>query len=276
MLLQKPVYVENEFFLFAKEHEKGCAPHFHKYAEIILSDCNNLDIHIGTHQLRQLNPNEILVIPPKQVHAIYNKNVDQMYNLLQIDLDKLFLLFSPCPYIDYINPLFFESISNVVYQGAIVDEITHIFNKIENRFEIKYIGDVIHIINMLNKNIPEDVFNSGTSGRNMKFYSALNEIMESEPIYNLNLDYLSEKFFMSKSTFQRQVKKCIGLSFHTWLQKCRMQKAVTELRNNVPISEIALSLGFSSVSHFSKTFKTYYGITPKESRNCEQSLKFIK
>lgn len=276
MLLQKPIFVDNKFFLFSKETEKSCVPHFHHYAEIIFSGDNTLDVYTGTQPLRQLQPHEMLIIPPELVHTIVNPFPGKEYQLLQINLDKLFLFLSPCPYADYVNLLFSESISHVTYQDSVVDEVTSIFNIIKNKFEIKYIGDLIQIINIIHKNTPEDIADSDSKIRDLKFYSTLNEIMESEPMDNLHLDYISKRLFMSKSTFQRQVKKCIGLSFHTWLQKYKMKRAVIDLRKKIPISEIAFNLGFSSASHFCKTFKTYYGVTPKESRDTEQPLEFIK
>lgn len=267
MLLQKPAFVINDFFLFSKETEQGCTPHFHKFAEILFSGENTLDVHAGMHEPHHLKPHEMLVIPPEQVHSVITLQPGVSYQLLQIDLNKLFLLFSPCPYGDYINLLFSENISNFIYRGTVVEEITDIFSNIQNKFEIKYISDLINIINLINKHTPNEVINSDNNLRRLKFYSTLNELIESEPMDNLHLDYLSKKFYMSKSTFQRLVKKCTGLSFHAWLQKCKMQQAVIHLRKNVPVSEIALNLGFSSPSHFCKTFKTYYGITPKESRS---------
>lgn len=34
--------------------------------------------------------------------------------------------------------------------------------------------------------------------------------------------------------------------------------------NNITMKEIAFELGFTDNAHFCKTFKKYYGITPKE------------
>lgn len=276
MLSKKPVLVMDKFFLFAKTAEQGAAPHFHKYAEIIFSGENCLEVHLGAREVQRLDPHEMLIIPPEQVCEIININSHQQYQLLHINLDKLFLLFSPCPYADYISLMFSGAISKVIYRGDVVKEIYTIYNNIKNEFEIKYIGDIINIINIIKIHTPENIINSGNDVRKLKFYAMLSELVESEPMDSLHLDNLAKKFFMSKSTFQRQVKKCTGLSFHAWLQKSKMQKALVDLRKNIPISEIALNLGFSSASHFCKTFKSYYGVTPRESRNGDQPIGFIK
>ena len=59
-----------------------------------------------------------------------------------------------------------------------------------------------------------------------------------------------------------------GTSLERLLQKRRLEnchKALAEASGR-SISEIAFAWGFSDVSHFSKTFKSVYGVSPRDFR----------
>jgi AraC family transcriptional activator of tynA and feaB len=53
------------------------------------------------------------------------------------------------------------------------------------------------------------------------------------------------------------------------LERCRRDLEEPLLRVRT-VSEIAYSWGFSDVSHFSRSFKQKFGITPRECRQCSQ------
>ncbi|MGO3384572.1 MAG: helix-turn-helix domain-containing protein, partial [Acinetobacter guillouiae] len=59
-------------------------------------------------------------------------------------------------------------------------------------------------------------------------------------------------------------------SIHGYILQKRLEKIAFELKDqknqNVSITEIAGRWGFSDSSHFSKTFKKYYQIAPKQYR----------
>jgi AraC-like DNA-binding protein len=61
-----------------------------------------------------------------------------------------------------------------------------------------------------------------------------------------------------------------GKSFSHHLLEARLQKAATLLRNpqwrERRIADIAAEVGFTDLSHFSRTFRRRYGSTPSEMR----------
>ena len=58
-----------------------------------------------------------------------------------------------------------------------------------------------------------------------------------------------------------------GLTPHDYLQRLRVEKAQQQLRQtNLPITEIALSTGFSSHQHFCAVFSRYTGLSPARFR----------
>jgi AraC-like DNA-binding protein len=71
---------------------------------------------------------------------------------------------------------------------------------------------------------------------------------------------------MSHAYFCRRFRAEFGLRFMEYLAMYRVEKSKPLLRGGLPISEIALAVGFRSFSHFTKTFRTYVGKTPSAYR----------
>jgi AraC family transcriptional regulator len=62
-------------------------------------------------------------------------------------------------------------------------------------------------------------------------------------------------------------RRKFGVTVGEFVRKLRIEHACAELhKEDVPLSAIALQAGFADQSHFSKVFKSYVGITPREYR----------
>ena len=56
----------------------------------------------------------------------------------------------------------------------------------------------------------------------------------------------------------------MGISPQEYLIQCKLQQAVNFLiETNNPIQEIARQVGYDNPLTFSKTFKNFYGVSPK-------------
>ena len=63
-------------------------------------------------------------------------------------------------------------------------------------------------------------------------------------------------------------KKKMGVSPKEYLMQCRLNSACKQLEEtDIPIHEIARKVGYDNPLTFSKTFKTHYGVSPKEYRS---------
>lgn len=83
------------------------------------------------------------------------------------------------------------------------------------------------------------------------------------PEQNWLIEKMAEKCHISRAQLMRLFKQKIGHSPHAFVHKIRLQKAALQLKNTAEsILTIALSCGFQSETHFSKAFKTQYGVTP--------------
>jgi AraC-like DNA-binding protein len=72
---------------------------------------------------------------------------------------------------------------------------------------------------------------------------------------------------MSRTSLHRKLKSIAGISAGELIKNIRISKASRELvQTDSTISEIAFRNGFSSLSYFSQSFTSTYGISPKEYR----------
>ena len=84
---------------------------------------------------------------------------------------------------------------------------------------------------------------------------------------NSSLDELASRFFTNKFYLTRIFKQVTGFTIREYLHIQRVQKAQEFLRSSLlPITEIALMVGFENVSYFEKIFRRYCMQSPREYR----------
>jgi len=87
-------------------------------------------------------------------------------------------------------------------------------------------------------------------------------------IKDASLDELAIQIKMSPSYLSRLIKEKSGKNFSTYLLEARMKKAVAMLKSiDYKHYEIAFMVGYDNPKNFSRTFKQYYGMSPKEFRD---------
>ena len=85
--------------------------------------------------------------------------------------------------------------------------------------------------------------------------------------HNFTVADLAEVACMSPAHFARSFKATTGRCPHEFLRQIRVALAKQMLADrHLPISDIALSTGFSSQSNFSRAFRDATGITPRDYR----------
>lgn len=78
---------------------------------------------------------------------------------------------------------------------------------------------------------------------------------------------LSEQFYMSSKTINRQIKKLTGLSPVNYLNRLRVLAGRDKLKQSDDlITEISLSCGFLNSDYFAKCYRKNFGISPSDER----------
>ena len=89
-------------------------------------------------------------------------------------------------------------------------------------------------------------------------------------IYNkemTKISFISNKFNISPSSLSTGFKKTTGESLHQYLTKYKMKLATDRLvKTSYTVAQIANQLGFTDESHLTKTFKKFFGKSPKQFR----------
>lgn len=87
---------------------------------------------------------------------------------------------------------------------------------------------------------------------------------------DLSVGRVSQALHISPAHIHRQFEAEMQ-TFAEWMWSQRLLTCKQALRNNVhahlPVSEIAYNAGFSNPSHFSRTFRMKFGMTPREWRS---------
>jgi AraC-like DNA-binding protein len=93
----------------------------------------------------------------------------------------------------------------------------------------------------------------------------LEQLMNHNFRFNIPLDDLAKQSGRSLSTFNREFKALFNDTPHKWIKKKRLQFARNMMvtKNKRP-SEVYLEAGFEDLAHFSKSFKSFFNITPSQ------------
>lgn len=92
-------------------------------------------------------------------------------------------------------------------------------------------------------------------------------IISRELFNRFSVQDLAERLNHSYEHLERIFKEHTGLSLATYIRQEKLKQA-QELMRDTPdsIADIAHMLGFESASHFSRVFKSYCGLTPRQYR----------
>lgn len=270
----KSRYKTIPFATYCRNHKKGVLNHNdtsilhnHREIEIITVLDGNAVIHIG----RESNPiqkGDVIIIPPYTIHGATAFADKDFYHYclsfdlsiipdkkLQEELEKGFISTKKIIKAqDTAAPLLSQLVKNAF----------DAHNKQKQGWELQVIGNMSVFFGLLK----EHNYIKTSS------YPVTNDICRDIMDYithNYAEDITSSsaamEFNISKSYFCRIFKQNFGQSFQNYVNMYRTEKAKVMLKTtNLPISEIALQVGFNSFSFFSKTFREYSGVTPSEYR----------
>ncbi len=91
---------------------------------------------------------------------------------------------------------------------------------------------------------------------------ALDYIQENY-VQKINLDSMAELCNISSSYFSKLFNKYVGENFNNYISLVRIERACNFLANtSLPITAIALDIGFEDSSYFNQVFKHLTGMTP--------------
>lgn len=253
--------------------------HWHKYIEIValpedanISQPPALRINQTTYQL---NPGDILLIWPGEVHEIVENADSQL-----IGLQFSFTIFNELPdFTPFLN-LFrtfhhIRQLSTPELAQNMLVHIQHMFSVQKNQQTFSGVETLICLYEMfmdfgnyIKNTIPKDIqqYSSETGKTVAKINNACSYIIDNCE-HDLTLEAAADYIGFSACYFSRIFKKITNYNFVEYLTLQRIKRAQLLLSDfDMSITEISYQSGFKSISTFNRAFKQYRGCSPSEYR----------
>ena len=125
--------------------------------------------------------------------------------------------------------------------------------------------NVQNMRNLLGNSTKISEADSSFSELDNEFMTKLYELMEAELFNNeINVSETAKKMGMSRTKFYLKIKGLTGESPNIFFRRYKLNRAAELLKlGKYNISEVSVKTGFSTLSHFSISFKNHFGVTPK-------------
>ena len=102
----------------------------------------------------------------------------------------------------------------------------------------------------------------------------MNHYLNSNYKNEISLKLLSQKFFISESYLSRSFKNVTGFNIITYLNAVRIKEAqIMLIESDTHITEIAYTVGYDSITHFERVFKSIVCISPSNYRRLNKKTK---
>ena len=126
------------------------------------------------------------------------------------------------------------------------------------------------VLEVLIRNIKKSTYfevpKNNSDDRITKMLTYINENIDKTEL--LKVENLADVFIMSPTYVSEYFKKQVNMSLREYIIKAKLKLVEIRLLNSdFTLTQIADELGFTDVSHLSKTFKRYAGTSIKEFKN---------
>ena len=261
-----------EVFRYKDAVPKEVALHHHDFYEIYFFLSGNVQYNIESRSYL-LAPGDMLLISPMELHQPVFGGEQMPYERIVLWIDKQFLdslgmsdqSLAAC--FDTTAPGHTNRLSlEGVPRQLITFQLEQMIQALESQdaysdiYALSYLVQALVQINrmaILAKNA-EEIRSSSDS----VVYSVLGYINEhySE---DLSLDFLANKFFISKYHLSREFGRLVGTSVHRYIVQKRLVIAKQMMSQGIPSTEVYQHCGFGDYSNFYRAFKAEYQISPK-------------
>lgn len=81
---------------------------------------------------------------------------------------------------------------------------------------------------------------------------------------DFTINQLSRELALSRTIFYEKLKALTGQAPNEFIKLMRMTEAANLLKQQIPVQEVALLVGFTDSKYFSTAFKKHYGVSPSK------------
>ena len=243
----------------------------HSFYEIAFVDDGSIYATVGatTNLLKQ---GDFFLIPPEQPHH---------YSAVKGNSATLFIACFSCKS-DFLDVIHGKSVADKELKRLIADVITEAKSAFQFPFDKKLVllknpkfGVAQLIENRIEEILIKLIRARAGEGKEIQFVmnsaefenGLVNDVVAllKEHLYSsIDLDFIAQKTFYSKTYLNNIFKKIIGYSIIQYYNHLKIKEAKKLLREDVSVSAIADELGFESANYFTKVFKKFTKMTPSQ------------
>ena len=262
-----------EVFHYKDTAPKEVALHHHDFYEIYFFLSGNVQYNIESRSYL-LTPGDILLISPMELHQPMFHQDQRSYERIVLWIDKRFLDSLSTPEQNlaacfdasrpgHTNLLRPDGVQRQLlsYQLDMLRQETAGTEPFQDICALSYLVQVLILLNRLS--LREHRNADATTPSDSVVYSILGYINDHYRD-DLSLDFLANKFFISKYHLSREFNRLIGTSVHRYIIQKRLVMAKQMMSEGVSSSEVYQHCGFGDYSNFYRAFKSEYEISPKE------------
>lgn len=240
------ITIENQTTSFPKHfHETFCISLIHKGVEQI--DFENQSLFTEAGSISITNPYEIHSNP------VIDSNSYLSFDTIYIPNDLMkYALHGQN--IEFVNRQITSEKANQLF----IELKKAIDNKNGEMIE-SYLSQFAHTLKPYSQENMEEY-----AGLNFKSLSQINNYIEKQICEKFHLDELSKIANLNKFGFAKKFKTSTGMTPMNYILMRKIFSSKNEINLDSELTEIAYKYNFTDMSHFSKTFKRFIGISPKQ------------
>jgi AraC-like DNA-binding protein len=262
------------------EFEKNEMHHIHNTCELLFIEEGSADYYISGKKYH-IEPHDILVIGPMEHHF---RRIDKLpflrygltirptyYRSIILDDDLLKVFVTPTP--ENFN-LYYKNIDPDIF-NRILDMLCFLKDEeaIHKPFRSQIQRNVISLIAV----VLFRAFNFKKKDSNITASNArmleIKEYIDTHFTEELDLNSLSEKFFLHPSTISKDFNKYCGYNLNKYINIVRVCEAAKLLESNSDsVADISEQCGYSNMNTFLRQFKLIMEISPLQYRKSVHDL----
>lgn len=237
--------------------------------QIIYAKCGEAIFKMGDTDFI-LSQKQLLLLTSLEEHTLSVTKVPFEYYSFSVSRDEVKAMFG--------NPLF----ASIFLRRS--KNSYHIFDFSEGSLEAEAIINQIEKEAALNGNVKNDMLVPLTKLLVLEMYKVnpapfsnalfankkmqkIQEYIETHFDENISVDKLAKSIFLTTPYLSHSFKSFSGYSPKQYLTLLRLTKAKQLLlTTNLSVTDICRKIGFTDVNNFIRTFKDFYGKTPKKFR----------
>ena len=152
---------------------------------------------------------------------------------------------------DYAQQAIQYGVKNYMTKPTQYREIAAVFSKVKAQLDEKNLLSIPPATNAHHDRVIETIFTYVNEHYQSVSLEGVSQIVHLNPVY-------ISKYFKDKT----------GRNFSEYVNEVRMEKSATLLKNpDYKIYEISELIGYSNAKNFTRTFRKYFGKTPRDYRN---------